>query len=79
MSYEWIDDDYVYISDLEKLLNKIKRVLKDPEQAEKILPYPKDLKLSRPRKGTYKETRRGYVIDKNNDTDIYYDYIISVG
>ena len=47
LSYEWIYEEYIYLSDLKQLLGDIKQVLENPELAEKILPMPHNLELVR--------------------------------
>lgn len=67
LSYEWIHEEFIYLDDLKELLRAVKKVLKEPERAEEILPMPKDLKLVKPKEETYDEERKGYVTYSEDD------------
>ena len=67
LSYEWIDEEYIYLDDLKRLLRDIRKVLVKPELAEKVLPMPKDLKLVRPKKETFDEKENMYVTSSEDD------------
>lgn len=63
LSYEWINEECIYLSDLKELLQDVERVLKEPERAEEILPMPKNLRLVKPKEEYYDKEKDAYIME----------------
>ena len=69
LSYEWINEEYIYLGDLKKLLRDVKKVLKEPRRAEEILPMPKDLRLVKPKEKYYNKEKDAYIVGSDTEWD----------
>lgn len=69
LSYEWIDEEYIYLDDLKLLLKDVDKALANPERAKEIMPMPKDLKLVRAKESCFDEEKGVYVISSEDDTE----------
>ena len=80
LTYEWIDEKYIYIDELEKLLNVVEKVLNNHKLAKKLLPVPNNLKLVRPKQRCYDKELKAYVTKTGEDlekvprAEMYYEW-----
>ena len=68
-SYECIYDESIWLDDLKRLLECVRKVLAEPEKASKILPMPRELKLLKPKETCFDEKTGRYVIKSEDDLE----------
>ena len=69
LSYEWINEEFIYLEDLKRLLKDVNKALKNPELAKEIMPMPKDLKLVRAKESCFDREKGVYAISSEDDTE----------
>lgn len=83
-SYEYIYDERIYLKDLKKLLKTVELVLSDHSKANKILPMPKDLELTRPKERCFDAKTNSYIVRSTDDwepvprKEMYNDYYFKI-
>ena len=67
LSYEWINEEYIYLETLAKLLKDINKALENPKRAKEIMPMPKNLKLMRIKEECFDKEINMYVARSDDD------------